>query len=84
MSDLDRAVDRAIADENRRHEAAYGPAELASDEALARRVWEALGLCPTCGCIHWKPCSAPHGHTSEGCPDDGLDCHPPLGDDATA
>lgn len=31
-----------------------------------------------CGLIHDpdEECTAPHGHNADGCPDDGLDCHP--------
>jgi hypothetical protein len=36
-------------------------------------------ICPLCGCIHWRLCYAPHAHDANGCPDDGLDCHPSTG-----
>lgn len=47
-----------------------------SASALTRHERKAHPLCERCGCVHDPACSAPHDHTPDGCPTDGLDCHP--------
>ena len=49
---LDRIIDRQIADENARYlawRAEHEEEARADDEAMARRVWKAVGWCEECG-----------------------------------